>query len=130
MDHPNIDLVRSLYGAFMAGDAEQLRAAFAPDVRLEVSGFDPTAGTYEGVDAVLGYFFAADHMDDYRLDVVDMLVSETRVAVIAKTSGRRGDRTIVNDFVQAIRLIDGKVVEIRNYAWDQRAIAEFMAAAA
>ena len=59
MDHPNIDLVRNLYGAFMASDAERLRAAFDPDVRLDVSGFDPNAGAYEGVDAVLGYFFAA-----------------------------------------------------------------------
>ena len=101
-----------------------------PEDRLDVSGFDPTAGTYEGVDAVLGYFFAADHMDDYRLDVVDMLVIDSRVAVIAKTTGRRAARTIVNDFVQAIRFVDGKVFEIRNYAWDQRAIAEFMAAAA
>ena len=130
MDHPNIDLVRNLYGAFMAGDAERLRAAFDPDVRLDVSGFDPSAGSYEGVDAVLGYFFAADHMDDYQLEVVDMLASDERVAVIAKTSGRRGDSTIVNDYVQAIRLTDGKVVEIRNYNWDQRAIAEFMSVAA
>ena len=130
MDHPNIDLVRGLYGAFMDGDGERLRAAFAADVRLDVSGFDATAGSYDGIDAVLGYFFAADHMDDYRLEVIDMLVSDERVAVIAKSSGRRGDRTIVNDFVQVIRLVEGKVAEIRNYAWDQRAIAEFMAVAA
>jgi ketosteroid isomerase-like protein len=130
MDHPNIDLVRGLYGAFMAGDAERLRAAFAPDVRLDVSGFDRTAGSYDGVDAVLGYFFADDHMDDYGLEVVDMLVSDERVAVIAKSSGRRGDRTIVNDFVQVIRLVDGKVVKIRNYSWDQRAVAAFMSEAA
>ena len=130
MDHPNIDLVRGLYGAFMAGDGARLRAAFAPDVRLDVSGFDPTAGSYDGVDAVLGYFFASDHMDDYRLEVIDMLVSEERVAVIAKSSGRRGQRTIVNDFVQVIRLVDEKVVQIRNYAWDQRAVAEFMSEAA
>src|SRR5690349_18526618 len=112
----------------MNGDADTLRGAFAPDVRLDVSGYDRTAGIYEGIDAVLGYFFADDHMDDYGLEVVDMLASDERVAVIAKSSGRRGERSIVNDFVQVIVLRDGKVAAIRNYAWDPNAVADFMAA--
>ena len=41
-------------------------------------------------------------------------------------SGRRGTERIVNDFVQVIRLADGRVSEVWNYYWDQRAIAEFM----
>jgi ketosteroid isomerase-like protein len=130
VEHSNLDLVHDVYGAYVQGDIDRLRAAFAPDVRLDVSGYGKGTGSYEGPDAVLGYFFAADHMDDYRLEVVDMLASDERVAVIARTSGRRGTATIVNDYVQVIRIVSGKVAEIRNYNWDQRAIAEFMAVAA
>jgi len=67
-----------------------------------------------------------NHMEDYSLEVVDMLASDERIAIIARTSGRRGTERIVNDFVQVIRLADGRVSEVWNYYWDQRAIAEFM----
>ena len=129
MDHPNLDLVQGLLGAFVTGDADALRAGFDPDVRLEQSGFDAAAGTYQGVDAVIGYFFNDDHMDDYRLEVVDLLASDDRAAIIGRTFGRRGEQTIENDFVQVLRIAGGKVVEIRIYAWDQRAVAAFRPAA-
>jgi ketosteroid isomerase-like protein len=70
---------------------------------------------------------ADNHMDDYALDVVDMLGSDDRVAVVARTTGRRGDARIQNDFIQLIEIRDGRIVEVWNYVWDQRAIAEFMA---
>ena len=129
MEHPNLDTVQALLGGFVTGDADRLRAGFAPDIRLESSGFDSTAGTYEGPDAVIGYFFAGDHMDDYRLEVIDMLASDERVAIVGRTFGRRGERTIENDFVQVLRLVDGLVTEIRIFAWDQKALYEFRDAA-
>jgi hypothetical protein len=55
-----------------------------------------------------------------------MLASDERVAVIARTSGRRGTQRIVNDFVQVVRIEQGRVSEGWNYNWDQRALAEFM----
>ena len=126
MQHPNIDLVQGLYAAYMSGDRERVVAAFAPDVRWHNSGYDATAGTLDGVPAVLGYLMGENHMDDYALEVVDILASDERVAVIARTSGRRGTQQIVNDFVQVIRLEKDRVSEVWNYYWDQRAIAEFM----
>ena len=127
MSHPNLALVQSVYGAFAAGDRDAVVAAFDPDVRWHNSGYDPTSGTLVGVDAVMGYLMGDNHMDDYRLDVIDMLASDARVAVVARTTGRRGDQHIVNDFVQLLRVEDGRVVEVHNYTWDQRAVAEFMA---
>jgi uncharacterized protein len=127
MSHPNIELVQSVYAAYMAGDREAVVAAFDPDVRWHNSGFDSTSGTLTGVDAVLGYLMGENHMDDYRLDVTDMLASDQRVAIVAQTSGRRGDQRLVNDFVQLLRVENGRIVEVHNYYWDQRAVAEFLA---
>jgi ketosteroid isomerase-like protein len=126
MQHPNIELVQGIYAAYMRGDRERVAAAFAPDVRWHNSGYDATAGTLDGVEAVLGYLMGENHMDDYGLEVVDMLASDERVAVIARTSGRRGTQRIVNDFVQVVRIEQGRVSEGWNYNWDQRALAEFM----
>ena len=124
MDHPNIDLVRRAYAAYLSGDRATIDQVFDPDLTWHNSGFDANAGDRQGIDEVLAYLWADNHLDDYRLEVVDMLASDERVAVIARTSGRHGDETVVNDFVQVVRVADGRVVEVWNYMWDQRALAE------
>ena len=128
MGHSNIDTVQGLYAAYMRGDREGLAMAFQPGIRWHNSGWDAYAGDLEGVPAVLGYLFADDHLEDHRLEMVDMLASDTRVAIIARTSGRRGATTLANDFVQVIRLEGGLVSEVWNYNWDQRRLAELMPA--
>ena len=127
MDHPNIDLVRRAYAAYLSGDRATIDAVFDADLVWHNSGFDATSGDRHGIDDVLAYLWADNHLEDYQLEVVDMLASDERVAVIARTSGRRGDQVIVNDFVQVVLIGDGQVVEVWNYYWDQRAIAEFLA---
>ena len=130
MPHANVELVQRVYGAYMQGDRDAVRAAFDPGIRWHNSGYDPTAGTLEGPDAVLAYLMGENHMEDYRLEVIDMLASDERVAVVARTSGRIGDQVLVNQFVQLLHLRDGRVVEVWNYNWDQRGLAEAFAAVA
>jgi ketosteroid isomerase-like protein len=98
----------------------------APGIRWHGSGYTPTAGTYDGLEAVLRYLMHEDHMEDYRLEIIEVLAGVERVAVVAKASGRRGDRRLVNEFVQLVRVHDGRVAEVWTYDWDQRAIAEFL----
>lgn len=49
-------LVERGYAAFNTGDVDTLRTVFAGDVTQHVPGDGPLAGTYKGVDAVLGYY--------------------------------------------------------------------------
>jgi ketosteroid isomerase-like protein len=127
MTHPNVELVQRLYGAFMAGDPATIAASMSPDVVWHNSGRDATSGDLHGVEEILGYLGADDHMDDYAMEIVDMLASDARVAVIARSSGRRGDTRFTNDYVQVIRIVDGVVSEVWNYYWDQFALADFLA---
>jgi uncharacterized protein len=124
MDHPNLDLVRRAYAAYLSSDLAEVQAIFDPDLVWHNSGFDATSGDRQGIDEVLAYLWADNHLEDYRLDVTDMLASDTRVAVVARPSGRLGDRPLVNEFVQVIRIDGGRVAEVWNYTWDQRALAE------
>jgi len=127
MQHENIDLVQGLYAAFMRGDGTAIAAGLAPDLRWHSSGTDVTSGTYEGIPAVLEHLIGADHMADYSMEVTDWLASDERVAVIARSSGRRGETQITNDFVQVLRIADGRVAEVWDYKWDQQALAAFTA---
>jgi ketosteroid isomerase-like protein len=129
VQHPNIAFVEGIYRAFQAGDTASVAAALSPNVRWSTSGWGPTSGTVEGVPAVLAYLFEDNHMDDYGLEVLDVLASDEQAAVVARTSGRRGASRIVNDYIQLIRIVDGLVADVRTYYWDQRAVAEFMTTA-
>ena len=102
MPHANVELVQRVYGAYMRGDREAVRAAFDPGIRWHNSGYDPTAGTLEGPDAVLAYLMGENHIEDYRLEVIDMLASDERVAVVAKTSGRIRDQAVIVEAVDII----------------------------
>ena len=125
--HPNVELVTTAYGAFLTGDNDTIAASLSPDIVWHNSGTDPTAGDHHGIPAVLAYLGADDHMDDYGLDVIDILASDTRVAVVAAASGRRGDERFTNRFVQLLEVRDGVIAEVWNYNWDQQALAEFAA---
>ena len=127
MPHPNVTLVQSLYAAFARGDGDVIAASLAPDLAWHSSGTDETSGTFHGVDEVLQHLLGEDHMDDFSLEVIDMLASDERVAVVARSTGRRGEHTITNDFVQVLRITGGQVVEVWDYKWDQQALAAFSA---
>jgi ketosteroid isomerase-like protein len=122
MQQENLDLIRGVYGAYVSGDADAVTRAFHPDIVWHNSGHGPASGTYHGVAAVLGYLMGENLMDDYRLDVLDMMANSQRVAVVARTSGRRGERTIQNDFVQVIQIRAGQIAEVSNYYWDPQAL--------
>ena len=129
MTHPNIDLVQKLYGAFLAGDGETIGASMSSDIVWHNSGRDATSGELHGIPEVLAFLGADDHMDDYGLEVVDMLASDTRVAVVARASGRRGAQRFTNEYVQLALIADGVVTEVWNYNWDQAALADFLSVA-
>lgn len=55
-DDTAMTLVRRGYAAFNTGDVDTLRTILAADVVQHVPGTGPLAGTYKGLDSVLGYY--------------------------------------------------------------------------
>lgn len=125
MQHPNVEVVERLYAAFREGDGGTITSALAPDVVWHSSGTDESSGTFHGREEVLGHLFGGAAMDEFDLEVVDVLTSHERVAVVARSRMRRGEHRHVGDFVQVLRIADGAVVEVWDYKWDQAAFAQF-----
>ncbi|MGZ4479592.1 MAG: nuclear transport factor 2 family protein [Nocardioidaceae bacterium] len=67
-------LVRKGFEAFNTGDLATLQSLFAHDVMQHVPGHGPLAGTYKGVDAVLGYYGKLAELTDgtLRADLIDV----------------------------------------------------------
>ncbi|MGH3509285.1 MAG: nuclear transport factor 2 family protein [Nocardioidaceae bacterium] len=55
-DDAAMKLVRTGYAAFNTGDVETLHAVMDANVIQHVAGSSPLAGTYKGLDNVLGYY--------------------------------------------------------------------------
>jgi ketosteroid isomerase-like protein len=67
-------LVRRGYAAFNTGDVDTLVTLFSTDVCQHVPGQGPLAGTYKGIEAVLGYYGKLAELTDgtFRADLVDV----------------------------------------------------------
>ena len=67
-------VLRRTYDAFNARDVDGLRSLFAHDVAAHAPGTGPLAGTYKGVDNVLGYYGQLGELTDgtFRADLVDL----------------------------------------------------------
>jgi ketosteroid isomerase-like protein len=67
-------LVRRGYAAFNTGDIDTLMTLFSTDVVQHVPGHARLAGTYKGIEAVLGYYGKLQEMTGgtFRADLVDV----------------------------------------------------------
>jgi ketosteroid isomerase-like protein len=70
----NMALVRRGYAAFNSGDMDTLRTILAKDVAQHVPGTSQLAGSYKGIDAVLGYYGKLAELTDgkFRADLIDV----------------------------------------------------------
>lgn len=81
------------YEAFNTGDLDTLRSLFSHDVMQHVPGSGPLAGTYKGVDAVLGYYGRLAELTGgtFRADLLEVHGDGLgHVTAVHQTSSTRG----------------------------------------
>ncbi|MGH8861534.1 MAG: nuclear transport factor 2 family protein, partial [Jatrophihabitantaceae bacterium] len=73
-DDKFMTLVRRGYDAFNSGDMQTLRSILAHDVVQHAPGTSQIAGTYKGIDAVLGMYGKLAELTDgnFRADLIDV----------------------------------------------------------
>src|SRR5436853_2243426 len=89
----NVEFVRRAYEAITTADIPWMAEHTADDVVFHQGGHFPTAGTYHGRDAMFGHFmdFMTLVEGKFTLDLVDILVSDDRAAVVLSvTIGYQG----------------------------------------
>jgi ketosteroid isomerase-like protein len=104
-------------GAFYAGedpDGAALREVLTDDIVWHVPGSSPIAGTYRGIDAVLGYVARRRDLanETFRMHPGDLLTGEgDRVAVLTDGTATIGGVEHRWSTVGLYRLRDGRVAE-------------------
>jgi ketosteroid isomerase-like protein len=127
-DHPNEQLVRKGYDAFLAGDMEALGKLMTPDVVHSVPGDNPTAGEHKGQDEVFAMYGLLFELSDGSLEVDLQEVTakgDDRVVAKHRAQAKRGDKTL--DVVETLEFTieNGKITRLDETTSDQAAEDKF-----
>ena len=110
--------------AMRRGDRAAAFAHYADDIVGHVPGRSALAGDLHGKDALVGYIetAVAHAPDGVEIEVVDMLASEERVALIV----RDWDRVLDMHRANVYRVEGDRIFEISIFEGDQYAVDEFL----
>jgi ketosteroid isomerase-like protein len=104
---------------------DTLAPYFAPDVALHQADALPYGGTWRGHDGMERFFLAMSQtweefemVDQEFLSTAGPAVVLTQVQARARATGREVDFPIL----QMIRVVDGRIAEVRPFYWDTAAI--------
>jgi ketosteroid isomerase-like protein len=127
MAHPNEDLVRKGYAAFLGGDTATLSDLFADDIVWHSPGRNQLAGDFRGKEAVLGNFQRTFELTggNINLEIHDVVANDDHVVVLVHTSAQKDGRKLEDDGIQLFHVTDGKVTEQWLYPGDPYASDEF-----
>jgi uncharacterized protein len=114
--------------AMRRGDRAAAFAHYADDIVGHVPGRSALAGDLYGKDAVVGYIetAVAHAPGGVEIELVDMLASEERVALIVRERLHGGDRVLDMGRANVYRVEGDKIVEISIFESDQYAVDEFL----
>jgi ketosteroid isomerase-like protein len=129
MAHPNVEVIRKGYDAFMRGDMETARSIFQPTVVWHVPGRGPLSGNFRGFDEIArwgGQLFERSK-GTFREDLVDIVADDKWAMQVTTYQAERNSRHIHDQSVNVYRMVDGLVAECWVYFGDPKGFEEFWA---
>ena len=120
-------LARRIFEAFERRDAFVLRGLFAEDAVWRVSGRNVLAGTYRGRREIIRFLGSLPRLTDgtYSSELVDVLASDERAAVLYRARGLRHGVELDIDQLLLFTLRDGRVAAVDAYPSDPVAFDAF-----
>jgi ketosteroid isomerase-like protein len=124
------ELMTDYLAAAKRGDWDTAFGYFADDLLIRIPGRSTFAGERRGKTVAVDYIQSV--RDRYRegaieLELVDMLVSDERVALMVRERFRDGDGPAVEiRRANVYRVSDGKIVEVAIFEADQYVVDELL----
>jgi ketosteroid isomerase-like protein len=121
--------VRRIFDAFARKDGFALRGLFAEDAVWHVPGGSIMAGTYEGREAIFAFLgrLPRETGGTYASRLIDVLVSDERVAALYRASGVRAGASLDLDQILLFTFRDGLIQTVLALPTDLAAFETFWA---
>src|SRR5436190_15813025 len=111
----NRELAEGFYTAMAAGDIPWMQEHAHPDIVFTQAGRNQIAGTFKGMDEILGHFgeFLEFSGGDFSIAPYELLVSEDHVVGLVNADiGRPDGQRLRFEEVHVVRVEDGKLREL------------------
>jgi len=125
----NRALAEGFYNALAAADIPWLQEHAHPDIVFTQAGRNPLAGTFKGMDEILGHLgqFFEFSGGDFTIKPYELLVSEDYVVGLVKADiGRTDGQRLQFEEVHICRIEDGKLRELNAIPRDAYPFDEFL----
>lgn len=121
--------VMAAYGeAWERGDPDGAFTFYSDDVVMRLPGRGPLAGVHEGREAVvttIRALLARTTGESALVDIIDRLVSPTRIAMLVRESVVRDEESLELHRVNVYQVRDEKIISIDIFEADQYAVDAF-----
>ena len=125
-EHPNAQLYREGFEAFLRGDIETVAGQFADDAVWHSGGRNKFSGDHKGKEEILSFMGQfGQELDSFEADLHAVLADDDHTVALVNTKATRGDNTIEGQSVFIYHITDGKITEAWAVALDQYKIDEF-----
>lgn len=127
-EHPDAQLVRQGYDAFIAGDVEWLNEHLVETIVWHVPGNNVLSGDYRGREEVLSFFARSVQVAIPSFDIHDVVASEDHTIALLNIRFTRNDdgQTFEARSVQVFHIEEGKALESWTMTEDQAALDAFL----
>ena len=127
-EHPDAQLVRQGYDAFIAGDMEWLNEHLAENIVWHVPGNNVLSGDYRGREEVLSFFAKSVQAAIPSFDIHDVVASDDHTVALLNIRFTRTDngQALDSRAVQVFHVAEGKALESWTTSEDQAALDAFL----
>jgi uncharacterized protein len=108
-----IQVVRDAFDAFKRGDVNALSENWTDDIVWHSRGSTKFGGDFKGKDAVVGHIMQyPQEFQDIKLDIHDILASDSHVVALVSTSSKRNGKAFDDQATYVFHINDqGKATE-------------------
>ena len=124
----NLDNTRRAYAAFAAGDIETVKSLMHDDVTFVIPGRNPFAGTYSGMDQVVGFFLKIFETTGGTLSqemICNAEADNGDILVCVRERAQREGRSLDAVQIHRCTVVDGKLKRLQSFSDDNYAADAF-----
>jgi ketosteroid isomerase-like protein len=118
MSEENVEIVRGILDAYLAGDFQTALGRIDPEVEFDLS-MRPDGKVYRGHDGIVeGLRTWTGTWEDYSLEITELIDAGEHVIAVDRQSGRgKGSGMLLeHSFSNVYTLRDGKVIRVAVFA--------------
>jgi ketosteroid isomerase-like protein len=109
---PGRVITERLWNAIATADIAELGRVISPRAVWRMPGRSPQAGTYEGLDEILGFMAIAGELsDELESNLLEIFTNERGAVLRYAIHATRGDRVLDIQHLFMVKIKDGLIVE-------------------